>query len=88
MVSEDLIPKLAALFPQVIHHADLSTSHKDQANAETIIERIFDVLVNLASFSSYDDKKHFGSTEVKENLCNVLLEQVKDPQQLTFLSTR
>ncbi len=68
------------LVPLVIKHADLSTSHKDQSNAETIIERIFDVLINLAMFSGYYDKKHFSDDNVRTNLCDVIVDQTKDPQ--------
>jgi len=68
------------LVPLVIKHADLSTSHKDQSNAETIIERIFEVLINLAMFSGYYDKKHFSDDNVRTNICDVIMDQTKDPQ--------
>ena len=79
LIGEGLIARLVALIPQVIHHADLSTSHKDQSNAETIIERIFEVLVNLATNCDLSYLGHFCSEAVRTNLCDALLEQTKDP---------
>ncbi len=58
----------------MIKHADLSTSHKDQSNAETIIERIFDVMINLAMFSGYHDKKQFSDDNIRINLSEVIVE--------------
>lgn len=41
---EGLIPRLAALVPKLINHAETSTVLQDQSNAEKYLERTFDLL--------------------------------------------
>jgi len=88
LIGEGLISKLISVVPQVIKHADTSTNHKDQLNAETTIERIFEVLLTLATVSDSNDRKQFCGQVVQRQLCNMLVEQMREPKQLTFLTTR